>query len=356
VVEGRRWLGTLYLRSDLGSLDTRVRLDILVVLLAVAGSIGVAFVLSTWLQRGIAHPVRALAEAARSISERNDYSIRVNVASDDELGLLTTAFNGMLGEIQQRDADLERRVAARTAELQALNRELEAFSYSVSHDLRAPVRHIDGFADLLKRHSLASLDEKGQRYLAQISESAHSMGQLIDDLLVFSRMGRVEMRAVRVNLDALVRVVREAHATEMAGRSIEWRIPTLPDVEGDPAMLRVVFTNLIANAIKYTSTRAAAHIEIGAEPNGDEVTVFVRDDGVGFDMAYVHKLFGVFQRLHSADEFEGTGIGLANVRRIVERHGGKVRAEGQLDRGATFYVTLPSAAARGDVASERKAA
>jgi len=245
---------------------------------------------------------------------------------------------------------------ARTAELEALNRELEAFSYSVSHDLRAPVRHIDGFADLLRRNSLESLDEKGRRYLTQISDSARSMGQLIDDLLVFSRMGRLELRRVRVDLNALVREVLEAHATEMAGRSIEWRVTSLPEVEGDLPMLRVVLTNLIANAIKYTSTRERAEIEIGAEQSDDETVLFVRDNGVGFDMEYAHKLFGVFQRLHGADEFEGTGIGLANVRRIIERHGGKVQAQGEVDRGATFSVTLPSVRVAEHDAIERKAA
>lgn len=229
----------------------------------------------------------------------------------------------------------------RAEELEATNKELEAFSYSVSHDLRAPVRHIDGFADLLRRHAGSTLDEKARRYLDLISDSARSMGSLIDDLLVFSRMGRAELQRTTVALGQLVIQVRESLAEESSGREIEWRIAPLPQVQGDPAMLKLVITNLLANAIKYTRTRPSARIEIGATESEKETTVFVRDNGVGFDMKYSHKLFGVFQRLHRQEEFEGTGIGLANVRRIINRHGGRTWAEGELGRGATFYFSLP---------------
>jgi signal transduction histidine kinase len=355
VVEEGRLLGTLYLKSDLRVLTGRLRIFTLVVLLAVLGSIGVAFALSSWLQRGIAQPVRRLAETAQLVSESRDYAVRANVVSDDELGLLTGSFNDMLSEIQQRDAalhasearlrhlngDLERRVHARTAELEISNRELEAFSYSVSHDLRAPLRHVDGFADLLEKHAGSTLDDKGRRYLAMISESAKSMGALIDDLLAFSRMGRTELQQSTVNLERLVADVLRDIEDETAGRTIEWRLGSLPELQGDPAMLRLVAANLILNAVKYTRSRPSAVIEIGSQTSDEETVVFVRDNGVGFDPAYAHKLFGVFQRLHSAEDFEGTGIGLANVRRIIQRHGGRTWAEGELDRGATFFFSLP---------------
>ena len=339
VLEGGRWLGTLYLKSDLRALDERLRLYAMVVALAIVGSMGVGLALAAWLQRGIARPVRTLAEAARNVSEHKDYSIRARVVSDDELGLLAVAFNDMLREIEGRDvdlrrlnADLEWRVNARTAQLEASNHELEAFSYSVSHDLRGPLRHIDGFADLLQRHAHESLDEKARHYLAQISDSARSMGRLIDDLLVFSRMGRTEMRDLYVDLDALVEQARRALTNEAANRDICWRVSSLPEVRGDPAMLQLVLTNLVSNAIKYTAGRAGAEIAISAEQTDRETVVCVRDNGVGFDM---------FQRLHSADDFEGTGIGLANVRRIVQRHGGRTWAEGEVDRGASFFFSLP---------------
>lgn len=228
--------------------------------------------------------------------------------------------------------------------LEAANKELEAFSYSVSHDLRAPLRHIDGYASLLAKAAAVSLDDKAKRYLHTISESATRMGQLIDDLLVFSRMGRQEMLRGKVNLDQLIASVLHDLRHDLQDRAISWTIAQLPEVMGDAAMLRQVFTNLIANAIKFTGTRPQAVIEIGSRPSSeDETVLFVRDNGVGFDMRYANKLFGVFQRLHRADEFEGTGIGLANVRRIIHRHGGKTWAEGALGEGATFYVSLPLA-------------
>lgn len=355
VIQDGRPLGTLVLKSDLEALIKRQRVFMLVVLLAILGSIGVAYALSIWLQRGIATPVGALADAAMKVSQDRDYSVRAAVVSDDELGLLTAAFNGMLGEIQQRDTalrasearlrqlntDLERRVNVRTGELQASNRELEAFSYSVSHDLRAPLRHIDGFADLLRRHAVSALDEKGRRYLDTISASAKSMGVLIDDLLSFSRMGRAEMQHGTVDLAAIVAEVRKNLGPETEGREIVWEVGALPAVQGDSAMLRAAITNLLSNAVKYTRGRAPARIRVDAREDDGEMVMSVADNGAGFDMAYQHKLFGVFQRLHSAEDFEGTGIGLANVRRIVERHGGRAWAEGKPGEGATFHLALP---------------
>ena len=227
--------------------------------------------------------------------------------------------------------------------LEAANKELEAFSYSVSHDLRAPLRHIDGYASLLTKAATVSLDDKAKRYLQTISESATRMGQLIDDLLVFSRMGRQEMLHGTVNLNQLIASVLHDLRHDLQDRAISWTIAQLPEVTGDAAMLRQVFANLVGNAIKFTGTRPQATIEIGSRQSGqEEAVLFVRDNGVGFDMRYANKLFGVFQRLHRADEFDGTGIGLANVRRIIHRHGGKTWAEGALGEGATFYVSLPT--------------
>jgi PAS domain S-box-containing protein len=243
-------------------------------------------------------------------------------------------------KIEKLNSELEKRVE----ELQSVNQELEAFTYSVSHDLRAPLRHVTGFVDLLQRNLSGNVDEKSHRFLTVISESAHRMGILIDDLLGFSRAGRVAMRSKRVAFRVLVEAVRRELEPEAAGREVEWTLGDLPDVLGDAALIRQVLVNLLSNALKYTGPMPVAKIEIGCLPeaSGDAV-LFVRDNGVGFDMKYVERLFGVFQRLHRTEEFDGTGIGLANVRRIVHRHGGRTWAEGSVGGGATFYFSLPRA-------------
>jgi signal transduction histidine kinase len=241
--------------------------------------------------------------------------------------------------VQSRREMLE--IAERQTRVEVANRELEAFSYSVSHDLRAPVRHISGFAELVRRRLATRPDEQTQRYLGRISSSAEKMGKLIDDLLVFSRMGRAEFQATRVRLDDLISDVRRELQPQTEGRHIDWDISPLPEIQGDPAMLRLVVSNLLSNAVKYTGKRAEAHIQIGSLQDDGELVIFVRDNGAGFDMQYADKLFGVFERLHRAEEFDGSGIGLANVRRIVHRHGGRTWAEGEVGKGATFYFTLP---------------
>ena len=244
-------------------------------------------------------------------------------------------------ELRRLYAELEQRVEQRTADLAAANQELEAFGYSVSHDLRAPLRHVTSFVELLREHAGASLDEKGQRYIRTILEAARRMASLIDDLLTLSRLGRATLNQNDVDLRRLVQDSIAQLTPETNGRQVEWRIGSLPKICGDPTLLRNVMMNLLGNALKYSRGRNPAVIEVGAREEDGHVVCFVRDNGVGFDMRYADKLFGVFQRLHRAEEFEGTGIGLASVRRIIQRHGGKTWADAEPDRGATFYFSLP---------------
>jgi light-regulated signal transduction histidine kinase (bacteriophytochrome) len=253
--------------------------------------------------------------------------------------------NNDITERKRREEEIQglnQELAKRSADLESINKELEAFAYSISHDLRAPLRHMAGYTELLQKKASSVVDEKSNRYMAMILESAKRMGNLIDDLLAFSRIGRAETQKTLVSLAQLVKEALAEVRQDAEGRDIAWKISSLPDFYGDRSMLRVVLVNLIANAVKFTRTRLRAEIEIGcADGNTDQLIIFVRDNGVGFDMRYVHKLFGVFQRLHPSDEFEGTGIGLATVQRIINRHGGKVWAEGSVDSGATFYFSAP---------------
>jgi signal transduction histidine kinase len=239
---------------------------------------------------------------------------------------------------------LNQELGKRAAELEATNRELESFTYSVSHDLRAPLRHMVGYSELLQRQASSLLDEKSQRFIRTILDSAKRMGNLIDDLLAFSRIGRAEAKKTKVDLKQLVEEVVAEIGQDTRSREIAWKIGALPVCYGDRSMLRMVVVNLVSNAVKFTRMRRPAEIEIGCvDRNQKEVEVFVRDNGAGFDMQYVNKLFGVFERLHLSDQFEGTGIGLATVQRIIHRHGGTVRGEGAVDQGATFYFSLPTA-------------
>jgi signal transduction histidine kinase len=321
--------------------------------------VGLTLLLLAWWysQRLFLGPVNALVSATHRF-RTGDLKARAEVPrSAGELTQLAQAFNAMAETLQTRQAELqqaaadiaamnaglEQRVRERTAELEAVNKELEAFSYSVSHDLRGPLRHIDGFIKLSRKHLSQNLDEKAVRFFNNIQESTSQMGKLIDGLLSFSRMGRSEMYRMKIDLGVLANEVVRDLATEVGDRMIQWKIGTLPEVQADPVLMRQVLANLFSNAVKYTRTREHAEIEFNWRRNGPHENIFfVRDNGVGFDMKYSEKLFGIFQRLHHSDEFEGTGIGLANVQRIITRHGGRVWAEAEPDRGATFYFSFPS--------------
>ncbi len=299
---------------------------------------------SSWTSAGAAFPVRITGEVVGVI----ECSIPGMSNRDGEVVKVMETIANQIGQfVERRRADreihrLNRDMQEHAGQLEAANKELEAFSYSVSHDLRAPLRHISGFVQLLSKRSKAKLDEQDNRYLSIIADACVKMGTLVDDLLAFSRMGRTEMMKARVDLNGLVQqIVQELNAAA-PDRSIDWAVQLLPEVEGDPSMIRIVLMNYISNAVKYTKQREASHIEIGAGSGEAETTVYVRDNGAGFDMKYADKLFGVFQRLHRQDEFEGSGIGLATARRIISRHGGRTWAEAATDRGATFYFSLPN--------------
>jgi PAS domain S-box-containing protein len=288
---------------------------------------------SRWaLQRdGREQPI-AVLETNNDITERK--------RREDEI-------KGLNEALAKRAEGLDQQLAKRAAELEATNKELESFAYSVSHDLRAPLRHTTGFAELLQRQASQSLDDKGRRYVQMILESSKRMGNLIDDLLGFSRIGRAETRESAVDLQPLVQEIVAELRQETKDREIAWNIGPLPVCYGDRSMLKVAFMNLLSNAVKFTRMRKRAEIEVGSVGDReDQAELFVRDNGAGFDMQYVDKLFGVFQRLHLTEEFEGTGIGLATVQRIIHRHGGEIRAEGAVDQGAAFYFSLPRARAQ----------
>ncbi len=295
-----------------------------------------------WGSRRLTAPLVGVTRAAEAIAS-GDLAQRVPPGRDDELGRLAQSFNTMAEQVSRSHHHLEAQVAQRTKALEGTNAELESFSYSVSHDLRAPLRAIHGFARILLEDHHAKLDPEAQRLLGVIDQNTRRMGQLIDDLLAFSRLGRTDLTTGPVDMKELTRLVADdvQRAESDRNGSLEIRIDPLPPARGDRGLLRQVISNLMLNAAKFTRGRPSARIEVGSHPNGDEVVYYVKDNGAGFDARYADKLFGVFQRLHSAEEFDGTGVGLAIVKRIVQRHGGRVWAEGAVNQGATFYFTLP---------------
>src|SRR5205814_3431005 len=307
-----------------------------------------AFVLSSVFQKATARPIVQLAEIAQMVSREKNYSVRAPMSRNrDGIATLVAAFDEMLAQIQGRDAalqaareDLEQKVAQRTVELEATNKELEAFTYSVAHDLRAPLRHIQGFADALTEECGPQLDANAHGYLKRIVSSTKHMGCLINDLLSLAHLGRQDLRLQATGLGTLVQEVLRDLKQETDGRNIEWRIGELPFADCDPGLMRQVFYNLFSNAAKYTRPRSPAVIEAGQTSIEGRPVVFVRDNGVGFNMKYSDKLFGVFQRFHRREDFEGTGVGLAMVPRIILKHGGRIWAQAEVDKGATFYFSL----------------
>lgn len=360
-VEGGTALGTLYMTSDLGALYDTLRSAVLIGMLVFALSVGAAWGISTVLQRSISGPILALAEAARAVSSRRDYSVRATEGGGGELTELTAAFNHMLSRIEEQDrelrahaTDLERRVEARTAdlaaandslrqqtaELQVANAELDAFAYSVSHDLRAPLRSIDGFSQVVLEDYADELDEAGRDALSRVRAASQRMGALIDDLLRLSRISRAPMKPERVDVSALATDIVAEIRKASPQRSVDVRIEPGLEAKADRRLLEVALDNLIRNAWKYTGKQPEPRIEIGTARTNGTGAFMIRDNGAGFDMAYADKLFGAFQRLHTQEEFEGTGVGLATVRRIIHRHGGEIWAEAAVGEGATFYFNL----------------
>jgi signal transduction histidine kinase len=346
-------IGTVLIRADLAEVQLRVQRYAIFSSFVLAVSLLAATLIARRLQRTISRPIQDLARLAATVSTHKDYSVRAAMThGHDETSALIRTFNEMLAQIQGRDAALresasllERRVEERTRELAAANQELEAFSYSVSHDLRAPLRAIDGFSKaLLEDYPGQVLDEQGRHYLERIRAGTQRMAELIDALLHLARVTRAELVRRPVDVSRLAHAVAAELARRDPSRTVEVRIEEGLMTEADVHLVTIVLENLMGNAWKFTSRRAGARIEVGGAAVDGTRAYYVRDNGAGFDMQYADRLFGVFQRLHAASEFQGTGIGLATVHRIIVRHGGRIWAESTVGQGATFYFTLGGAA------------
>jgi signal transduction histidine kinase len=350
-----RPIGTVVIRADLREIRQRAWRYAGIVLAVLAGSLLVGAVVSGRAQAAIARPIRDLADTATRVSRESDYSVRARAHGRDELGALVESFNGMLAHIQAQDRELreargtlERRVAERTRELEArsqelaaANRELEAFSYSVSHDLRAPLRAIDGFSKaLLANYAGRVLDAQGDHYLERVRAATRRMSQLIDDLLHLARVTRADLASREVDITRAARAVAAELERRHPGRRVRVEIADGLTAHADPHLVTILLENLLGNAWKFTGGVPEGRIEVGAQGADGTRVLYVRDNGAGFDMAYASKLFGVFQRLHTEAEFEGTGIGLATVQRILHRHGGKIWAQAAVGEGATFFFTF----------------
>ncbi len=310
------------------SLGRNILVISLVALLAAA-------TLAWMLSHSITRPIHQLAKGAAEVGSGNLH-YRIALPGQDEIGHLATEFNHMAGSIENMQAQL----GQHAIQLESANQELEAFSYSISHDLRAPLRAMDGFSRIMLEEYAPQLPSEAQRYLGLVRSNAQQMGHLIEDLLAFSRLSRLPLNKVSVAPLEVVNQVLADLLEDPESRNVKVTVGELPTCEADPALLKQVWINLLANAFKFTRKREDAQIEIGSNQSGSGCVYFVKDNGVGFDMQYANKLFGVFQRLHRVEEYEGTGVGLAIVQRIVHRHGGRAWAEAEIDKGATFYFTI----------------
>ncbi len=366
-------LGTVFLRADYELYDRLLGYLGIAALVMVLATL-LAYPLFRWLERAVSGPLLAIASTAKEVSEKRDFRLRAEKLSEDEIGQLAGSFNAMLSEIERATAELEarnvelgreiterrrvedevrrlneeleRRVRERTAQLEYTNAELEAFCYSVSHDLRAPLRAVDGFSQALLDDFPDAVPDEARRYLGRIRSATLRMGELIEDLLNLSKVSRAELRRTTVDMSELARDVLAQLQAREPERAVEAHVWDGMQARADPRLLRAVLENLIGNAWKFTAKAAQPRIEVGALPDkGRATTFFVRDNGAGFDMAYADKLFAAFQRLHAASEFPGTGIGLAIVQRVVHRHGGRVWADAKPGQGAVFFFTVPAEAA-----------
>lgn len=346
-----RPVGTIALRMSMSVVYARLEVFGFVTLGVVVCAVGLALVLSYLLQRVLSRPIDALADVARRITQSHDFSVRAEPMGTDELAELAQAFNVMLAAVEERQRavgrharELELRVEERTAELKQAYRELEAFSYSVSHDLRSPLRTITGFSEMILEDKESRFSPDGIQHLQRIIGASARMNRLIDGLLDFSRVSKRELQFEPIDLAAMAREVMSELAAEATGRKVEFSVDPLSPCVGDPTLVRQVLVNLLSNALKYTRERTVATIAVSEKsPNGTaEHTYVVRDNGAGFEMRHATRLFQVFERMHDQRRFEGTGIGLATTKRIIERHGGRIWAEAEPEKGAAFYFTLPS--------------
>lgn len=347
ITDGKQ-IGVVYIVADFTGIGDRLRRYAGIAAVILAISMLAALLISRLFQKGVASPIMELAKITKIVSGNKDYSIRASPPkTHDEIAVLIEGFNEMLEQIQERDAalqkgreELEDRVERRTHELSVANTELEAFSYSVSHDLRAPLRSIDGFCQVLLEDYADKLDANGQNCLQRVRGASQRMSVLIDDMLNLARISRAEMRREPLSLTAIASNVANELKSHQPERDVDFVIEEGLSAEGDARLLRVAIENLLGNSWKYTSNHARARIEFGRDNANGRPVYYVRDDGAGFDPEYSERLFGVFQRLHKASEFPGTGVGLATVQRIIRRHGGNIWAKGAVEKGATFYFTL----------------